>query len=440
MNINKILFDNRSENLKELKNRLYYFFCTILVLRIGYFIPIPGIKLFNFNNILNKYNNNFTDFFKLFFNSSLFYTSIFILGIMPYISSSIIIQLLTVIIPYFINLKKDGINGKFKINNYIKYLTLLLSIIQSTLLSFLILKYNILYNNIVVTKFIFLITSILSLVTSTMFLVWLSDKITENGLGNGVSIIIFINIISNLPNLILNFFKLINLNSLYIFKLLFVFSFLFFIIYFIVLVETAQRNIFIQYAIKGYQRSKYSFINSKDTYLPLKINSAGVMPSIFTSSIMILPSLLFVWLNNNLIFKNLFFFINLFYPKQFLYLLIYILFIIFFCFFYTLLIFNPVEISNNLKKVGAYIPNIRPGMFTANKIKNIVLRLTLFNSIYISIVCLIPDFINEIIKLSFSVSGISLLIIVVVIIDLIIQIQTLLISNKYLSILKKNYF
>ncbi len=440
MNINKILFSDKYNNLKELKNRIYYFLFSILVLRIGHFIPIPGVKLFNFNNILIKYNNTFIDFFKLFSSGSLLYISIFILGIMPYISSSIIIQLLTVIIPYFINLKKDGIYGKIKINNYIKYLTLFLSVIQSTLLSFFILKYNILYNKIIVNKSVFFITSICSLVTSTMFLVWLSDQITEKGLGNGVSIIIFISIVSNFPNSILSFLKSFNFNILYLLKLLFISIFLFFIVYFIVLVETAQRKILIQYAIKNYQKNKYSFINPNDTYLPLKINSAGIMPSIFTSSVMIIPSWFFIWLNNNLFFNKWFFLVKLFYPKQFLYLLIYILLIIFFCFFYTLLVFNPVEISDNLKRTGAYIPNTRPGLFTSNIIKNIVLKLTLFNSIYICIICLIPDFINEIIKLSFSISGASLLIMVVVIIDLILQIQTLLISSKYLSILNKNYF
>ncbi len=442
MNINTIIFGNIANNLKELQNRIYFFLFSILILRIGYFIPIPGVKLYNINYILNKYNNSFLYFLKLFSNGSLSYASIFMLGIMPYISSSIIIQLFTITIPYFINLNKDGIYGKYKINNYIKYLTLFLSIIQSILLSIFIFKINILYNKIIINKFIFLITSIFSLITSTMFLIWLGDQITDKGLGNGISIIIFINIISNLPNYILNFLRLYNFNILFLLKLFFIFIFIFFIVYFIVLVETSQRKILIQYAIKNYQKNRYSFLNPGNTYLPLKINLAGVMPSIFSSSIMILPSFFFMWLNNNnnLMIKKWFFYINIFYSKQLLYLIIYLLFIVFFCFFYTLLVFNPIEISDNLKKIGAYIPNIRPGVFTSNLIRKIVLRLTLFNSIYMCIVCLIPDFINEIMKISFFISGTSLLIVVVVIIELILQIQTLLISSKYLSILNKTYF
>ncbi len=442
MNINKIFFSNINNNFVELKKRLIFFLFSIFILRIGNFISIPSINIYYINLFLNKYNNStFLNFLKLFSSGSLLYSSIFMLGIMPYISSSIVIQLLTVIFPYFINLKKEGIEGKFKLNKYTKYLTLLLSILQSIFLSLILYNKSIIYNNFLNTRFMFVVISVLSLITGTMFLMWFGEKITEKGLGNGISIIIFINIISSLPNFILNIFKINKLNYLYFLKLIFLLFVLFLFVFFIVLVEISQRKILIQYAMKGYQKNKYSFLNSEDTYLPLKINLAGVIPSIFTSSIMILPSFFFIWLNNYLSFNNIFFFIKLFYPKHFLYLLLYLFLIVFFCFFYTLLIFNPLEISENLKKTGAYIPNIRPGLYTNNFIKNIVLNLTLFNSVYMCIVCIIPDFIYEFINLPFYlIGGTSLLIIVVVVIDLITQIQSLLISNKYLSILKKKYF
>ncbi len=435
-----MLLNNINSGFKELKKRLFFLLCCLFVLRLGNYISIPGINIYYLNNILNKNNTMFIDILKTLSNGSLYNASIFMLGIMPYISSSIIIQLLTVIIPYFISLRKEGIDGKYKINRYIKFLTLLLSIIQAVFLSIFLLKikgiYNIYYN----TKLIFFITSVISLVTGTVFLMWLGEKITERGIGNGISIIIFTGIISSLPSNILNIFYLLNKNKIFYIKILLILLTLIFMIFFIVLVEMAQRRILIQYAIRGYQNNRYSFLNANDTYLPLKINIAGVMPSVFTSSIMIFPSVFFIWLNNKFYLKKWFFLIKLFYPKQFLYLFLYLSLIFLFCFFYTLLIFNPIEISDNLKKTGAYIPSIRPGIYTSNFIKKIVLNLTIFNAIYISLVCIMPDFIYEILGLRFNFSGTSLLIVSVVIIEFITQIQSLLMSNKYLSILKKTYF
>ncbi len=436
MNINKLLFKNITTGFQELQNRLYYTFLSLIVIRTGYLLTIPGIPFF-YENM----SNNFINFIKIFSKGNILYSSLFTLGIMPYISASIIIQLLTIIFPCFFSLKKEGLEGKYKINIFTRYLTLLISILQSTFLSFLFLKRNIIGNFFIQNnKYIFISISITSLVTSTMFLVWLGENITEYGLGNGVSFIIFINIISGLPNYLLNIYNNFYLNDFYYINFLLMLFFLFIFIFFIILVEMAQRRILIQYSIKNFRNNKYSFLNNRDTYLPLKINLAGVLPSIFASSIMIFPSIFFIWLNNKLKFSNLYFLVKLFYPKQFLYLFLYLLLIVFFCFFYILLIFNPSEIADNLKKSGTYIPNVRPGVFTANYIKKIVLYLTLFNSIYMCLINLIPNIISEITKFNFSISGFSLLIIVVVVIELISQIQSLLISNKYLSILRKNYF
>ncbi len=435
------MFNNIIYNLNEFKKKLFFLFYSIIVLRLGNFITIPGLINYNIKNNLNYYNLSFIDFLRLFSNNSLLHSSIFMLGIMPYISSSIIMQLLIFVLPFFKKLSKEDIDYKFKINRYIKYLTFFLSVFQSILLSIVILKINNIYNNILINKYLFFFICIFSLVTSTMFLMWLGEQITDIvGLSNGISVIIFIGIISNLHNFFFDIFKLYDINYVFLFKLFFLFFILFLFIFFIIMIEIAQRKILIQYAFKGYQKNKYSsFINYNNTYLPLKINIAGVIPTIFASSIMFFPYIIFIWLKNNFKFLFLNYFINFLYFKKFIYLFFYLLLIIFFCFFYTLLIFDPINISENLKKTSAYIPNIRPGWFTTNFIKKIVLRLTLFNSIYMCIVCILPDFIYEIINIKFNLSGTSILIMVVVIIDIINKIQSIFISNKYLSILNKKY-
>ncbi len=437
------MFDNIIHNFNEFKKKLLFLLYSIIILRLGNFITIPGLINYNIKNNLNYYNISFIDFLRLFTNNYLLHSSIFMLGIMPYISSSIIIQLLVFVLPFLKKLNKNNdMDNKFKINRYIKYLTFFLSVFQSILLSIVILKINSIYNNILINKYLFFFISITSLVTSTMFLMWLGEQITDFvGLSNGVSVIIFIGIISNLHNFFFDIFKLYKINYIFLFKLFILLLILFIFIFFIVMIEVAKRKILIQYAFKGYQKNRYSsFIDYNNTYLPFKINIAGVIPTIFASSIIFFPYIIFVWLKNNF---NLFFFnyfLGFLYFKNFLYLFFYLSLIIFFCFFYTLLIFDPTNISENLKKTGAYIPNIRPGWFTTNFIKKIVLRLTLFNSIYMCIVCIIPDFIYEIIKIKFNLSGTSILIMVVVIIDIINQIQNIFISNKYLSILKKKYY
>lgn len=433
MDINNFSLSIIVSGLKELKSRLIFLFFSIIVFRIGTFIPIPGI---NFNNLIyyNNYKNNFINFFNLFSGGSLKHASILTLGVIPYISSSIIIQLFTIIFPYFINLRKEGIVGKYKINQYIKYLTLLISIIQSLFIISTLVKYYdfeyILINN----KLNFYIVSIFSLVAGTMFLMWLGNKISERGLGNGISIIIFIGIISNLFNSLL--FILNNINFISFIKLFFVFFFIFFVMFFIVYIEMAQRKICIYYASRRYG-NKYLF-NLNNNFLPFKVNMSGVIPSIFSSSIILIPSIFIIWLNNFFNLNSLNYFVYIIYNKNFFYLMLYLFLIVFFSFFYTLLMYNSNDISDNLKKSGAYIPGIRPGFNTSIFLNEIILRLTLFSSLYMCIVCLIPDFIYYIMKINFYFGGTSLLIVIIVIMDLFSQIQSLMMSNKYSSILNKS--
>ncbi len=437
MNIKNILFDSLLDNFKELKNRLLFLFFYIFIFRIGSFISIPGINLYILNNIFENININkkIINIFNIISGGNILNFSIFTLGIIPYISSSIIIELLTIVFPYFIKLK-NNINGKYIINKYIKYLTLLLSIIQSIIIFSFINKFNnhnvfFLYNN----NFILYISSIISLITGTIILVWLSEQISKNSLGNGVSVIMFTNIISNLPSSLFSFFW--NINNLSYIKLFLIFFLVIFIIYLIVFIEMAKRKILILYPSKGYKNIK-CFFYSYDTFLPLKINMTGIIPSIFTSSIMLIFSIFLLFFNNFSKINFLFYIYNLFYPKNFLYLLIYSIFLIFFCFFYTLLVYNPNDISNNLKKSGAYIPGIRPGENTSFFLKNVILKLTLFGSLYILIICLISDFIYDVLNINFNFSFISLLIIINVIMEFIYQIKSLIMSNSYFSIIK-NY-
>ncbi len=435
MSIKNILFNSLLNNLKDLKNRIIYLFFYIFILRIGNFILIPGINIYILNNIFRNISNiNFINIFNIISGINILNFSIFSLGIIPYISSSIIIQLLTIIFPYFIKLK-NNIYGKYLINKYIKYLTLFLSIIQSIIIFIIINKFNN-YNNSIFLydNFIIYVTSIVSLITGTMFLLWLNEQISKNSLGNGISIIMLVNIISNLYNFLYNLLNIINIIS-YI-KLFLVFLIVIFIIYLIFFIEMAERRILIIYPSKRFINIKY-FFSSYNNFLPLKINMAGIMPSVFASSIMLIPYIILLFLNNFIKFNFLFYLYNLFYPKNFLYLLIYIFFIIFFYFFYTLLLYNSNNISKNLSKNNAYIPGVRPGKDTSIFLRNIILRLTLFGSLYILIICLISDFIYNILNININFNFISLLIVIIVFMEIIFQIKSLIISNNYFSIIKK---
>ncbi len=439
MNIKKNTLGKIDNYWGELKSRVLFVLGAILIFRIGTFVPIPGINIYLLSNMLSFKNNIFINMFNMFSGGSLYHASVFTLGIMPYISASIIMQLLIIISSYFKELKKDGVVGDLLINQYTRYLTLLISIIQSFLMLLTFIHFN-------KSQFIFLNVSlsfylifIFSLTTGTMFLMWLGEQITSRGIGNGSSIIIFIGIISNLYGSLLNLIKnFVFINIFSVLKLFFLIFIVLLVILFIVFVEIAQRKILVQYAIRGNISSFNTYSKIQNTYLPIKINISGVIPAIFSSSLIMLLSLFIEWFLKFVNIGLYYYLINFVFLVKLFKIIFYSLLIMFFSFFYTFLIFNPKETSDNLKKSGAYIPGIRPGNYTKIYINKVLFRLTLFGSIYICIICLLPEFMYEVFGVSFYFGGTSLLIVVVVIIDFISQIQTLILSGRYFSMLKKS--
>ncbi|CAL4043798.1 Preprotein translocase subunit SecY [Buchnera aphidicola (Anoecia corni)] len=430
-------YKNYNKGIIELKRRTIFFIFSIIVFRIGSFIPIPGINIPVLSKIIYSNSSGIFDIFNMFSGGSLSRASIFALGIMPYISASIIIQVLTLAYPTFSKLKKEGELGSKKINKYVRYLTLFLAIFQAvglaTSLPFLSgMKYFILNPDIY-----FYFIAIFSLISGSLFLMWLSELITEYGLGNGTSILIFISILSGFPS---TFSKIVNQfhnNEYTILQYIVVMIIIVLSIFFVVFTERCQRQITIRYA--GRQRGSRIY-STQNTHLPLKLNMSGVMPAIFSSSMLIFPSTIASWyLGKHLDNLNLLCKIILFFKfSHIFYILLYATSIVFFCFFYSQLAFNPRETADNLKKSGAFIPGIRPGEKTEKYISNIMLKLTCIGSVYMIFICLMPEFIKNIFNMPFYFGGTSLLIVVVVIIDFITQIQTLILSNQYDVILKKS--
>lgn len=429
----KLNFKNIKMNLSEIKHRVFFLIFALIIFRLGSFIPVPGIDTVSLSKLLKNQPGTIIEMLNMFSGGSLSRASIFSLGVMPYISSSIIIQLLTFIYPKWKDLKKEGEMGREKINQYTKYLTVVLSIIQAFSISLSLPNMPGIKSLIFKLDFCFYLTSIVSLVTGTMFLMWIGDLITEYGLGNGISIIIFSGIMANLPIAILHTLDALRLNNLNILLLLITIILIFLIIYFVVFIERSQRQIIIHYSNR--QQNHRMHISKNIAHLPLKINMSGVMPAIFASSIILFPTTILSWIKENS--HNSFYWLNLIYiylqPGTFLYIFLYTVFIIFFCFFYTNLAFNPRETSDNLKRSGAFIQGIRPGENTSNYIRKIMFRLTFINSIYIVCICLTPELIRFLTHVPFYFGGTSLLIVVVVIIDLITQLQTLMVSQQYKS-------
>ncbi|QJC33732.1 preprotein translocase subunit SecY [Enterobacteriaceae endosymbiont of Donacia provostii] len=435
---NQINFQSTKNGLLELKERFLFFISSIIIFRIGSFIPIPGINTSILHALILKQHGNIIDMFNMFSGGALSRSSIFALGVMPYISASIIIQILTSLHPFFISLKKEGDTGKKKINKYTKYSTLVLSILQAIGITFGLSRFTGIKNLIINPGIYFYTVSVISLITGTIFLMWLGRQITKRGIGNGVSIIIVIGILSSLPSTVNRIILQIKLGNLNFFNVFIIFLFIFLITLFIVFIEKGQRKITVQYARKYYGKQNYNM--QQYTHLPLKINMSGVIPAIFSSSIILLISTIFTWFSHIFHYNWMQNIAMSLQPRQLIYLILYVLSIIFFCFFYTFLIFSPKETANNLKKSGAYISGIRPGEQTSKYIKKILMRLTLIGSLYITFICLIPEFLRNIIVMPFYFSGTSLLIVIVVIIDFITQIQTLIMSTQYESILKKINF
>ncbi|MGI2261638.1 preprotein translocase subunit SecY [Shewanella sp. GXUN23E] len=418
--------------LSELKARLLFVIGAIIVFRAGSFVPIPGIDAAVLAELFAQQKGTILGMFNMFSGGALERASIFALGIMPYISASIIMQLLTVVHPALAELKKEGESGRKKISQYTRWGTLVLGTFQSIGIATGL--PNLVPGLVVNPGFGFYFVAVVSLVTGTMFLMWLGEQITERGIGNGISILIFAGIVAGLPSAIGQTAEQARQGDLNVLVLLLIAVIVFAVTYFVVFVERGQRRIVVNYAKRQQGRKVFA---AQSTHLPLKVNMAGVIPPIFASSIILFPGTLAQWFGQNESMSWLSDFSLAVSPGQPLYSLLYAAAIIFFCFFYTALVFNPRETADNLKKSGAFIPGIRPGEQTSRYIDKVMTRLTLAGALYITFICLIPEFMLITWKVQFYFGGTSLLIMVVVIMDFMAQVQTHMMSHQYESVMKK---
>lgn len=419
----------------ELKSRLLFVFGAFVVYRIGAHIPVPGIDPKALATMFQQQSGSILDMFNMFSGGALMRLSLFALGIMPYISASIIMQLMTIVIPAMEQLKKEGESGRRKISQYTRYGTVVLAMFQSIGISLALENQTAGGLAVVIQPGIgFVIVTTITLVTGTIFLMWLGEQVTERGLGNGISLIIFAGIVSGLPHAIggtLELARTGEMNSAFI-VVLFALSVI--VTGIVVFVERGQRRITINYPKRQQGNKVYA---GQTSFLPLKINMAGVIPPIFASSIILFPATIAGWFGDVEGFGWLHDFSSVLSPGQPVYVMCYALAIIFFCFFYTALVFNSKETAENLKKSGAYLPGIRPGVQTTNYIDKVMTRLTLLGAIYITLICLLPEFLIVYWNVPFSFGGTSLLIIVVVVMDFISQMQTHLMSQQYEGLMKK---
>ncbi len=422
---------NRSamSGLAELKQRLLFVLWGLIVFRIGAHIPVPGIDAAKLAEIFSNSQNSIIGLANVFSGGALTRLSIFALGIMPYISASIIMQLMTVISPALEQLKKEGETGRRKITQYTRYGTLILATFQAIGMS----KFLASSGTALHIGPIFYVTTVITLVTGTMFLMWLGEKITERGVGNGISLIIFAGIASGIPKTIGNTLSMVRQGSMNPLILIGLIVVLLSVTAFVVFVERAQRRITVNYAKRQQGRKMYA---AQQSHLPLKINMSGVIPPIFASSLILFPASISQWFgqSSNSWLTEIGMALS---PGQPLYVLLFSSGIIFFCFFYTALVFNPKETADNLKRSGAFIPGIRPGEQTAAYIDKVMTRITLAGAIYITAVSILPEFLVLGWQVPFYFGGTSLLIVVVVIMDFIAQIQAHLMSQQYESLMKK---
>lgn len=418
----------------DLRRRLVFLLLALVVYRVGAHIPVPGIDPTQLQQLFNGQQGGLLNLFNMFSGGALSRFTIFALGIMPYISASIIMQLLTYVLPTFEQLKKEGEAGRRKITQYTRYGTLGLALFQSLGIA-LALESS--AGLVIAPGFGFRMTTVVTLTAGTMFLMWLGEQITERGLGNGISILIFGGIAAGLPNAIGGLLELVRTGAMSIIVALFIVVMVALVTFFVVFVERGQRKILVNYARRQVGNKVYG---GQSSHLPLKLNMAGVIPPIFASSIILLPATVANWFSSGESMRWLKDIASTLAPGQPVYVMLYASAIVFFCFFYTALVFNSRETADNLKKSGAFIPGIRPGEQTAKYIDKILLRLTLAGAIYITFVCLLPEFLILKYNVPFYFGGTSLLIIVVVTMDFMAQVQNYLMSQQYESLLKKANF
>jgi len=416
--------------LTELRQRLLFVFVALIIYRVGTFIPVPGVNPQALLQFMNSQQGTIVDVFNLFTGGALERFSLFALGVMPYISASIIMQLMSSAIPQLQQLKKEGSSGRQKITQYTRNFTVILAGIQAGGVAFALQGQSAV---VLQPGFGFLFTAIVSLTAGTIFLMWLGEQITERGVGNGISLIIFAGIVAGLPRAIAGTLELVNTGQLSIPAVLIILTLVLAVIYFIVRVERGQRRITVNYA----QRQGRVAYQNQSTHLPLKVNMSGVIPAIFASSIVIFPSTLATWFSGSEGLSWLTDVSAALTPGNLAYTILYSGLIIFFCFFYTAMVFNSKETADNLKRSGAFIPGIRPGRQTAEYIDFVLTRLTMVGSVYLVAVCLLPDVFRVMWQVPFYFGGTSVLIVVVVIMDFIAQVQAHLISHQYDSLMKK---
>ena len=420
--------------LCDLRRRIIFLLLALVVYRLGAHIPVPGIDPVQLQQLFKSQSGGILNLFNMFSGGALSRFTVFALGIMPYISASIIMQLMTYVVPSLEAIKKEGEAGRRKITQYTRYGTLLLAIFQSLGIA-LALEGS--PGLVLVPGFGFRMTAVVSLVAGTMFLMWLGEQITERGLGNGISILIFAGIVAGLPSAIGGLFELVNTGAMSVIACLFIIAVVIFVTFAVVFVERGQRKILVNYAKRQVGNKVYG---GQSSHLPLKLNMSGVIPPIFASSIILLPATFVGWFATGEGMRWLKDLAAGLSPGQPVYVLLYAGMIVFFCFFYTALVFNSRETADNLKKSGAFIPGIRPGEQTAKHIDRILGRLTLAGAIYITAVCLLPEFLVLKYSVPFYFGGTSLLIIVVVTMDFWAQVQSYVMSQQYESLLKKANF
>jgi preprotein translocase subunit SecY len=418
----------------DLRRRLVFLLLALVVYRIGAHIPVPGIDPTQLQQLFKGQQGGILSLFNMFSGGALSRFTVFALGIMPYISASIIMQLLTYVVPTFEQLKKEGEAGRRKITQYTRYGTLGLAIFQSLGIAMALEGSA---GLVLSPGFGFRMSAVVSLTAGTMFLMWLGEQITERGLGNGISILIFGGIAAGLPGAIGGLLELVRTGAMSIIIAVIIVALVVAVTYFVVFVERGQRKILVNYARRQVGNKVYG---GQSSHLPLKLNMAGVIPPIFASSIILLPATVVSWFSTGDSMRWLKDIASMLTPGQPIYVMFYAAAIVFFCFFYTALVFNSRETADNLKKSGAFIPGIRPGDQTARYIDKILVRLTLIGAAYITFVCLLPEFLILKYNVPFYFGGTSLMIIVVVTMDFMSQVQNYMMSQQYESLLKKANF
>jgi preprotein translocase subunit SecY len=418
--------------IPELKRRIFFTLALLIVYRVGVHIPVPGIDSVALSSFFAQAGDTIFGIFNMFSGGAFENLSVFALGIMPYISASIILQLLTVVIPHLEQLKKEGEQGRKKITQYTRYGTVILSVIQGFGIS---VGFESMSSPggapvVIMPGWTFRIMTVITLTAGTAFIMWLGEQITERGIGNGISLIIFAGIVVRLPSASINVFRLLSTGEMGIFPILILIVLMILVIGFIIFVEQGQRRIPVQYAKRVVGRRMYG---GQSTHLPLKINTSGVIPPIFASSIIMFPATIASFINIPWI-KNI---AETMRPGHAIYELLFVGFIFFFCYFYTAVTFNPVDVADNMKKHGGYIPGIRPGKRTADYIDKVLTRITLGGAVYVSAVCVLPSILITQFNVPFYFGGTALLIVVGVAIDTIAQIESHMLSRHYEGFLKK---